>query len=466
MRRAKQRAIFLAVAGLLGSAGLAALPRPAGVQTLKSGDLNVEVVSVQRAGRLIGDFIRSRDHNYLILKLQVRAAGGKTVPVHPRATFAVLSGTDPVVKYPVTLIGYFEPSSTRLLGSQEAIQVTGAGVTFSVAAEVPRAENRFQLAVQKPVAEAALGQPGSLGPPVPVKALEGGAWEGSVSRSGTQQNVYRIIPGSSGLDTLKPRHGTFMDLGIELKNAGNQPRAVTGADLLLVDATAGAQMAPLGTLPLAGRAMTAAPLKEARVTPPQATSEPLRPVWDVNRTENYTLRIYGAAETAALPAGQPVADVTVDTAEGHLLAGQEHQAVGRLQQALEEYQTVLKKFPGSDAEIEARGRIADVQVALIMGQPFTQLPQAQQAGRIADANVAKLEVKNDSIYTLTVYYSGPTSQILELKPGETQSVVISKGNYKVAARGSDPKVRPFAGEEMIAGGFLYQVVFFVVKGNG
>src|SRR4030095_14842821 len=134
--------------------------------------------------------------------------------------------------------------------------------------------------------------------------------------------------------------------------------------------------------------------------------------------------------------------------------------------ALDEYQLVLTKFPGSDAEIEARGRIADVKVALIMGQPFPHLPPAQQAGRIAESNVAKIEVKNDSIYTLTVYYSGPTSQILELKPGETKSVMLSKGKYKIAAMGSAPKVRPYAGEDMIAGGFLYQVIFFVVKGTG
>src|SRR5437763_783779 len=76
-------------------------PPPASNVHLQVGDLKVDVRSVQRSPRLIGDLLRSRDDDYLIMRLHVEAAPGKTLDVPVRATFAVLSTSTPPVKYPV-----------------------------------------------------------------------------------------------------------------------------------------------------------------------------------------------------------------------------------------------------------------------------------------------------------------------------------------------------------------------------
>jgi hypothetical protein len=232
--------------------------------------------------------------------------------------------------------------------------------------------------------------------------LEGGGWEGRVSRSSTQQEVFRTIPGSTRTDIMKPKRDTFLELGVQLRNAGGQPRAVTGADLVLEEA-AGPQMAPVAT-----------------TVAPGAAAESLRPIWDVTRAVEHTLRVYGVAEEAALPAAKPLDELAVDTGEGHYIAGEEQRLAGRLEKALEEYETVVRRFPDSDAAKDARARMADVEVARILGQKYMPLPPVNEIGRGGAATVALMQIRNGAELALTVYFSGPSSTTIELKPGETK----------------------------------------------
>jgi hypothetical protein len=424
-------------------------------------DLRVEVLEVQRVARMVGQPTRDRDHDHLVLKLRAQAAPGKSRRVHPRATFAVLpAGDGPGMKYPVTLIGYLSPDAARPAGHQEAILVGGSGVTFSIAAEVPKSVTGFRLALQKPVAEAALGNPRSSSAAVPVRALEGGGWEGRVSRSSTQQEVFRTIPGSTRTDIMKPKRDTFLELGVQLRNAGGQPRAVTGADLVLEEA-AGPQMAPVATMPASGR--TAARILEGQTVAPGAAAESLRPIWDVTRAVEHTLRVYGVAEEAALPAAKPLDELAVDTGEGHYIAGEEQRLAGRLEKALEEYETVVRRFPDSDAAKDARARMADVEVARILGQKYMPLPPVNEIGRGGAATVALMQIRNGAELALTVYFSGPSSTTIELKPGETKEFQLARGAYKVATRRPNPGIIPYAGNWNLSGGMIYQGEFVIVR---
>src|SRR5262249_1198965 len=152
---------------------------PAQAVHLEAGDLKVDVRSVQRSPRLIGDLIRSREDDYLVLRLRLEAAPDKTVSVPIRASFAILSNSTPPRKYPVFSMGYFQPGGARPPVGTDGVSITSGGVTFSIAAEVPKSEKQFRLILQKPVAEVAIGEPQSLPSTAPVKPLGNSIWEGA-----------------------------------------------------------------------------------------------------------------------------------------------------------------------------------------------------------------------------------------------------------------------------------------------
>ena len=66
---------------------------------------------------------------------------------------------------------------------------------------------------------------------------------------------------------------------------------------------------------------------------------------------------------------------------------------------------------------------------------------------------------------LTVYLSGATSRTVDVPPGETVKTSVVKGDYKVGGKGPDPKVRPFAGNWNLPGGYVYQVTFIIVRSS-
>ena len=57
-------------------------------------------------------------------------------------------------------------------------------------------------------------------------------------------------------------------------------------------------------------------------------------------------------------------------------------------------------------------------------------------------------VKNDTAYTLTVLFSGPTERSIEVAPEGSISIDVLPGSYKVAARVNAPNVSPSYGEHI------------------
>ena len=83
----------------------------------------------------------------------------------------------------------------------------------------------------------------------------------------------------------------------------------------------------------------------------------------------------------------------------------------------------------------------------ITSRPYGSLPPIQSTGASASRNgMAVLEIKNDTAYTLTALFGGPTERRVEVAPGGSISVELLPGSYKVAGRVNAPGVLPSYGE--------------------
>ena len=115
---------------------------------------------------------------------------------------------------------------------------------------------------------------------------------------------------------------------------------------------------------------------------------------------------------------------------------------------------VRQATPSPDA------RQIDAQVATILAGQHSPLPPAQHVRSNPASQVAEMVTKNNTQYTLTVLYSGPTSQRVVLAPQASQKVLLSVGTYQVAATVNSSSVVPFAGRDEIQGGG-YDNTFYI-----
>lgn len=105
-------------------------------------------------------------------------------------------------------------------------------------------------------------------------------------------------------------------------------------------------------------------------------------------------------------------------------------------------------------------RQIDAQVATIIAGEHSPLPPAQRVRSDPAAQVADMVTKNNTQHTLTVLYSGPTSQRVVLAPQTSRKVLLGVGTYQVAATVDSPSVIPFAGRDDIRGGG-YDNTFYI-----
>jgi hypothetical protein len=119
------------------------------------------------------------------------------------------------------------------------------------------------------------------------------------------------------------------------------------------------------------------------------------------------------------------------------------------------YKNILVKYPeGKYAEM-AEKIIIDKEVDAIMGKSYNKLPSAIGI-RSEDVVSPEVQIKNKTSYTLTVRYSGQTmSKKIVLKPGESNTVTLKSGDYRVAASVNASHVRNYAGNEFLRDGNTY-----------
>lgn len=102
----------------------------------------------------------------------------------------------------------------------------------------------------------------------------------------------------------------------------------------------------------------------------------------------------------------------------------------------------------------------DQQVATILAGPHGALPPAEIIHADPTAKIAEIHIKNDTGYTLTVLYSGPTSRSVVLAPHAIQRTILGTGSYGVAATVDASDVLPFAGSDDLQGG-AYENTFYI-----
>jgi hypothetical protein len=132
----------------------------------------------------------------------------------------------------------------------------------------------------------------------------------------------------------------------------------------------------------------------------------------------------------------------------------------REQDKLAYYQSFAKKFPNHPNRKLIEKRIIDLEVQDIAAGEYGQMPKAEALTYGGTSSV--LDVENKTGYVLTVRYSGPDSQKLVVPVGETRSITLSPGNYKVGASVEAAHVRNYYGSDTLQGG-TYSSSFYIVS---
>lgn len=92
---------------------------------------------------------------------------------------------------------------------------------------------------------------------------------------------------------------------------------------------------------------------------------------------------------------------------------------------------------------------------------FTAMPAPIRTGNYASSPGSFAQVvENATAYELRVLFSGPVDQEFVIQPGATQRIALPAGEYRVAAKVSNPTVLPYYGTQSYDGG-SYSSRFYI-----
>jgi outer membrane protein assembly factor BamD (BamD/ComL family) len=124
------------------------------------------------------------------------------------------------------------------------------------------------------------------------------------------------------------------------------------------------------------------------------------------------------------------------------------------------YKKYLNSYPDGVYAEQAAEQIIVKEVDAIQKSPHGKLPAPQATGNAsAYATTSEIEITNSTEYTLTVWYDGVTKKKIVLKSGEKFDIVLSPGDYRVAASVNAPSINPFAGKHTIKAGSFTEKFF-------
>ena len=127
--------------------------------------------------------------------------------------------------------------------------------------------------------------------------------------------------------------------------------------------------------------------------------------------------------------------------------------------SLEAYNKYMELYPKGAHARQADKKVIDLSVAYIFDSEHGTLPSMDHS-YYGGGSTSTISVTNDTQYTLTLLYSGPSSKRLVLSPHATQSLTLTNGNYKIAASVNSAGVRPYAGTETLSGGG-YDISYYI-----
>ncbi len=91
---------------------------------------------------------------------------------------------------------------------------------------------------------------------------------------------------------------------------------------------------------------------------------------------------------------------------------------------------------------------------------YQELPAPRSSTASEDQKMG-WSVTNDTDYTLHVYLNGPVSREISIPSGETRSLDIPAGSYRIAASVNDPNVDPFYGRRTLPEGTRWTSTFHI-----
>lgn len=131
-----------------------------------------------------------------------------------------------------------------------------------------------------------------------------------------------------------------------------------------------------------------------------------------------------------------------------------------LLETLTGYQKYLELYPyGSHASV-ADKRIIDLQVNKIFNGEHGSLPSMDKQTYGGSEYSSSIQIENQTSYTLTLLYSGSDSRRIILSAGQTRTVSLRNGDYRIAASVDTGGVQDFAGSETLDGG-TYSVSYYI-----
>lgn len=92
----------------------------------------------------------------------------------------------------------------------------------------------------------------------------------------------------------------------------------------------------------------------------------------------------------------------------------------------------LELYPNRDDEKSIRRKIIQLEVDEILAGEHGTLPSSVPTS-YGSSGQSSVEISNDTGYPLTIRYSGPDVQSIEIPVAGTRTVSLSSGNYRVAA---------------------------------
>jgi len=118
----------------------------------------------------------------------------------------------------------------------------------------------------------------------------------------------------------------------------------------------------------------------------------------------------------------------------------------------ERYQDFILNFPNSSHIDFANKRIIDIEVDEIFKGDHGKLPPLiENNSRKITRDFSEVKLKNDTEYIIIVRYSGVESKKISMDPGESKTIVLKNGKYKIAASAQVINVRDYYGEDILTG---------------
>jgi hypothetical protein len=115
-------------------------------------------------------------------------------------------------------------------------------------------------------------------------------------------------------------------------------------------------------------------------------------------------------------------------------------------------------LPASDTAVRA-------EVEKIRSGKYAPMPSSERTAGAAPlvAGPTTMNVKNLTDYDLSVFFDGPISARLTIKPKESRDLELVPGTFRVAGRVDAGDVLPFYGEETYARSARYSLTFYIAQ---